>query len=81
MKAVSVALEATALFPLVIGLGFGPRYSQQRGSERLRGSSFGFPGTDAKFDYVVSFALNCLQCLTYFLCLSNTALCVFAGRF
>ena len=35
------------------GLGFGYGNSQENGREKLLSSSFGFPGTDQTFDYVV----------------------------
>ena len=47
-------LAAKAVLPTALGYGFGFGFTQQNGQERLLGSSFGFPGTDQTFDYVVS---------------------------
>ena len=55
MQAIFFATLIVALLSRTQGLGFGFGYSQQDGHERLLGTSFGVPGNDRIFDYVVGF--------------------------
>ena len=50
---VSLIVTTVALLSRADGLGFEYGYSQENGREKLLSSSFGFPGTDQTFDYVV----------------------------
>jgi hypothetical protein len=54
MRAAFLTAAVVALLPGTRSLAFGSGYYEHNGQERLLGSSFGFPGSDKTFDYVVS---------------------------
>ena len=73
MRAMIFVLNFVGFLGETRGQGFGFGYSQQNGNERLLGSSFGFPGTDQTFDYVVRICKNFGQ--YYALCLAEVPSC------
>ena len=54
MYAIFRTISAVLLLSETLVLGSGSVFEQPNGNERLLGSSFGFPGRDETFDYVVS---------------------------